>query len=228
MEAYMLELADGIKTLIYLISSRLFYPVLVLLLLVFGYIVYATGAFVAAWLERRRLCPCDPEALRCWLVQKNPSSGLAPRVERYANSLKSLAHTFGDRSNLLEAAVESLLQQESLKCYKSIHRLRILVRVAPALGLIGTLIPMGSGLKALGQGNLAGLSDDLVVAFTTTVVGLTVGIVAFFISAVKRRWIEQDINTMELISEMLVMPTERRTYAIHQETSDGAGAKMAG
>ncbi len=79
----------------------------------------------------------------------------------------------------------------------------MIIRIGPSLGLIGTLIPMGTGLAALGQGDMTGLSSDLVIAFTTTVVGLAVGIVAYFFYTIKRRWVEEDIKNIELATEIL-------------------------
>ena len=92
-------------------------------------------------------------------------------------------------------AVENLLQETTLALWKSLDRLRILVRAAPSLGLIGTLIPMGTGLAALAQGDMTKLSTDLVIAFTTTVTGLAIGTSAFFFYTIRRRWIEEDIKT---------------------------------
>ena len=78
-----------------------------------------------------------------------------------------------------------------------------MVRLGPGLGLIGTLIPMGTGLAALGEGDIAGLSADLVIAFTTTVVGLTLGIASFFFLVIRRRWTEQDRRDIEFITEIV-------------------------
>ena len=49
------------------------------------------------------------------------------------------------------------------------------------------------------------LSSDLVIAFTTTVVGLSIGMAAFFFYTVKRRWIEQDIKNIQLTTEVLTL-----------------------
>ncbi len=113
-----------------------------------------------------------------------------------------------------ETAVENLLQETTLKLWKSMDRLRILVRAAPSLGLIGTLIPMGTGLAALGQGDTTKLSTDLVIAFTTTVTGLAIGTAAFFFYTVRRRWIEEDIKNMELATELEAAGVERTDHAI--------------
>lgn len=49
------------------------------------------------------------------------------------------------------------------------------------------------------------LSSDLVVAFTTTVVGLAIGMLAYFFFTIKRQWIEEDIRHMELATEILAL-----------------------
>jgi biopolymer transport protein ExbB/TolQ len=64
---------------------------------------------------------------------------------------------------------------------------------------------MGTGLAALGQGDMTRLASDLVIAFTTTVVGLAVGTLAFVFYMVRRRWIEEDIKDMELATELAMV-----------------------
>lgn len=68
-----------------------------------------------------------------------------------------------------------------------IERVDVLARVGPMLGLMGTLIPLGPGLSALGRGDVAALAAAVTVAFDTTVVGLAVGIVGFALGRVRRR-----------------------------------------
>ena len=80
---------------------------------------------------------------------------------------------------------------------KRIERTDFLTRIAPMLGLMGTLIPLGPGLSALGEGNLTILTTAMSVAFDTTVLGLLVGIIGFVIGRLRRRWYEQTITLME-------------------------------
>lgn len=162
-------------------------------------IVYA-GSFFAEWVERLRLEKCPPQKLPLLLQTGRAAGMVASRVNRYINALKQ---TLAGGPNT-ETAVENLLQATTLNLWKSMDRLRILVRAAPSLGLIGTLIPMGTGLAALGQGDMTQLSTDLVIAFTTTVTGLAIGTTAFFFYTVRRRWVEEDIKNMELATEILV------------------------
>jgi len=62
---------------------------------------------------------------------------------------------------------------------------------------------MGTGLAALGQGDMTRLTGDLVIAFTTTVVGLAIGMLAFFFYTIRRRWAEEDIRNMEIATDFL-------------------------
>ncbi len=71
---------------------------------------------------------------------------------------------------------------------KRLERADLLARTGPILGLMGTLIPLGPGLMALGNGDITLLATALTVAFDTTVLGLLIGLLAYIISRVRRRW----------------------------------------
>ena len=207
----MIDIGAMLKAFIYLISSSLLYPVLLLLVILTLLIIVYAGSFFAEWLERARLERCPPQDLPALLKTGASSTVVSHRVNQYVRALQRSLSRQGDS----EAAVENLLQETTLKTWKTIDRLRILVRTAPSLGLIGTLIPMGTGLAALGQGDMTRLSADLVIAFTTTVTGLAIGTAAFWFCTVKRRWIEEDIKNMELATEMAAATgVERTEYAV--------------
>ena len=55
-------------------------------------------------------------------------------------------------------------------------------QLGPILGLLGTLIPLGPGLAALGSGDIVTLAEALTVAFDTTVTGLVIGALAYLVS----------------------------------------------
>ncbi|WP_246804102.1 MotA/TolQ/ExbB proton channel family protein [Desulfosarcina cetonica] len=137
-------------------------------------------------------------------------------MNQYVRDLRQVRRQDSD----VDVSVENLLQETTLKLWKSMDRLRILVRAAPSLGLIGTLIPMGTGLAALGQGDMTRLTTDLVIAFTTTVVGLAIGTVAFFLYTIRRRWIEEDIKNMELATEMLMDDEKGSGYEIFKNAAN--------
>jgi biopolymer transport protein ExbB/TolQ len=75
--------------------------------------------------------------------------------------------------------------------------------MGPALGLMGTLIPLSPALVGLADGDVAVLSENLRVAFSVTVAGLFVGAVAFAISLVRDRLYGQDYSDVEYAAETL-------------------------
>lgn len=81
--------------------------------------------------------------------------------------------------------------------YKRIQRSDFMARIAPMLGLMGTLIPLGPGLSALGSGDLTILTTAMSVAFDTTVLGLLVGIIGFVLGRLRRRWYETALTQLE-------------------------------
>ncbi len=211
-----MDLGALLKTFIYLVSSSLLYPVLLLLAVLVLLIIAYAGSFFAEWLERVRLQGCPAQDLPALLRTGEAAGVFSHRVNRYIQALRSTReNAAGD-----EIAVENLFQDTTLKLWKSMDRLRILVRAAPSLGLIGTLIPMGTGLAALGQGDMTKLTTDLVIAFTTTVVGLAVGTSAFFFYTIRRRWIEEDIKNMELATELAMNAKEKACDEVSATTTN--------
>lgn len=79
---------------------------------------------------------------------------------------------------------------------KRLERSDLLARCGPILGLMGTLIPLGPGLNALGDGDITILATALSIAFDTTVIGLLVGLVAFIIGRLRRRWYDATWHAM--------------------------------
>lgn len=197
-----MDIGALLQTFIYLVSSSLLYPVLLALSLLVLVIIVQTGGFFAEWLERARLKPYPSQDLPRLLQTGQAQNAVSHRVNRYLAILSEIRAQPVNH----EIAVENLLQSTTLALWKSMDRLRILVRTGPSLGLLGTLIPMGTGLASLGQGDLTKLSSDLVIAFTTTVVGMAAGTLAFCFYTVRRRWLEEDIKNMELATELLLNP----------------------
>ena len=195
-----MDIGALLQTFIYLVSSSLLYPVLLALSLLVLVIIVQAGGFFAEWLERARLSPCPSQDLPRLLQTGQAQGMISHRVNHYLQILTQIRSQPGNHG----IAVENLLQSTTLELWKSMDRLRILVRTGPSLGLLGTLIPMGTGLASLGQGDMTKLSSDLVIAFTTTVVGMAAGTIAFCFYTLRRRWLEEDIKNMELATELLL------------------------
>ena len=208
-----MDIGALLKTFIYLISSSLLYPALFLLVILTLWVIIYAGSFFAEWLERLKLTEFSAAKLSSLSREDNSQKIVSHRVAFYVKRLKSLLNGFETE----EIEIENLLQENNLKMWKSLDRIRMIIRVGPSLGLIGTLIPMGTGLAAMGQGDMVKLSSDLVIAFTTTVVGLAIGIAAYFFYTVKRRWVEEDIKNMEIATEMLANNILTREESVQEE-----------
>lgn len=96
---------------------------------------------------------------------------------------------------------ERALARYELAAQRRLDRTRLLVRAGPAVGLMGTLIPLAPGLAALGDGDVATLADNLRDAFGATVVGLLVGTVAFALTLARTRMYTEDLTALEQGSE---------------------------
>ena len=71
-------------------------------------------------------------------------------------------------------------------------------------GLLGTLIPLGPGIIALGQGDTMTLSQSLMTAFDTTIAGLIVAAIAIVISTIRRCWYNNYISVLETVMDCVV------------------------
>ncbi|MRV70344.1 flagellar motor protein MotA [Duganella sp. FT92W] len=80
---------------------------------------------------------------------------------------------------------------------RRLERADLLSRIPPMLGLMATIIPLGPGLAALGQGDPAKLASAVTVAFDATVLGLVAGIGGLVIGKLRRRWYEELLESLE-------------------------------
>jgi biopolymer transport protein ExbB/TolQ len=80
---------------------------------------------------------------------------------------------------------------------RRIERVDIIARIAPMLGLMGTLIPLGPGIAALSRGEFEILARAVSVAFDTTVIGLALGIAGYLIGRLRRRWYDRLLSELE-------------------------------
>ncbi|HET6508065.1 MAG TPA: MotA/TolQ/ExbB proton channel family protein [Baekduia sp.] len=155
----------------------------------------------AGELTRRRRAS-GPLSLLTRQVLHDPS--MAPRIAAGAPSLyaETTLRTIGAAvaAGDLEGVEYALDDFEHL-VERRLDRTRMIVRAGPAIGLMGTLIPLAPGLRALGRGDIHLLADDLRIAFAATTVGLLAGTVAFALTLVRtRRW-NEDLASMERATE---------------------------
>jgi len=107
---------------------------------------------------------------------------------------------------------------------RRLERTRILVRMGPALGLMGTLIPLAPALVGLADGDVAELTENLRVAFSVTVAGLLVGALAFLVSLTRERLYAGDYSDVEYAASCLEPDVEMRPQYVHVPGADPAAA----
>lgn len=114
-------------------------------------------------------------------------------------AVADLGMLLGERFGGLTLSLKKLgVMPLEYRMKKRIERSDFVTRLGPMLGLMGTLIPLGPGLAALGQGNFMQLTQAITVAFDTTVLGLLIGMLGFVSGRLRRRWYERLLDEQEL------------------------------
>jgi len=208
--------ASGIENLLFDIAEALRWPVLAAALLALVFVLFDLGAFVVELARRSRrdsFQKVDEASQRAReaLQEEDPDAAaqaLLPVASsaQMAEALWLLLAQYGrpgasDRMN-------KCLADFDLRSLRKLERSRMLVRFGPALGLMGTLIPLSPALAGLARGNVGELSENLRVAFSITVVGLLIGAIAFAISLIRDRLYAQDLSDLEYVAATLA-PEER-------------------
>ena len=135
--------------------------------------------------------------------------------------LELLAHPDIDEASRESLAV-NLVAQEQARFDIRVKVTDTIAKVSPMLGLMGTLIPLAPGLIAIGEGDTAVLSESLLIAFDTTVLGLIVAAVALVVSVIRKTWYAKYMATFESAAECtLQIANEHATY-----TQVQAGAQL--
>lgn len=80
-----------------------------------------------------------------------------------------------------------MLPSERSILRKRLEWLGIVLRTAPMLGLIATMISMGPGLLAPSGGDTGSVGENLVVAFSAVILALVRASITVFILRIRRR-----------------------------------------
>lgn len=189
------------------VSSALEVPVVIVLILFLLAAAVLTGWGIAEFFtERRHLKVALPQLLedlrtaddRAAVIE---ASGL---LRRQKDALLELLNHPDFNGEMRETLAVRLLEQEQDRYDRIVKLSELLARLAPMFGLLGTLIPLGPGIIALGQGHTYTLSTSLLTAFDTTVAGLVAAAFATVISTVRRGWYREYASILEAAAEMLL------------------------
>ena len=201
---------QGTETLtafIHILSESLLAPVIVLLVVSIIIVILAFGGLVNEYISRKSISSKDLESL----VRKISFSTNVEQMKNEINgsnlfdyqkvALTRIADNYDIGPDARKALAGELISAEETRLIKKTNKTDILVKVGPSLGLLGTLIPLGPGLAALGTGDITTLAQSLTIAFDTTVAGLTVGALSYLISKYKKQWYESELIDVETLAE---------------------------
>ena len=199
-------------------AGRLETPIVAILILM----VLAAAALIG-WLiaemitERRHLKVKLPALLDDIRAEKSPvediisSSGL---LKTQKEALLELTRHPQFNATMREALAIRLVEQEQARYDKILKLSELVVRLGPLFGLLGTLIPLGPGIIALGQGDTYTLSTSLLTAFDTTIAGLVAAAAAAIVSAVRRTWYRDYMSMLEVLANCILEMMKEEMSAV--------------
>lgn len=194
------------------VTQCLLTPVLVVLSLFFIYALINMGILFAEYYKRRKGKFEIKQFINQILAVKGRKNdeeiikiieeGNIPK--RHKEVLKTLVGSSNVSKDFRESLAIKLVEDEGLWASKKLERTDIIAKISPAIGLMGTLIPLGPGLTALGSGDIQSLAQHLLIAFDAAVLGMAAAAVAFITSKIRRRWYEEDISNLETLVDTVM------------------------
>ncbi len=190
------------------IASGMEVPVVIGLILFIAFTLFSIGWWAVEYFRERRHMRVTLPALLDEL--RAAENGTAETIEksgllrRQKDALLELTRHPEFDAAMRESLGANLLEREQshydgiLKCTDLVSKL------APMLGLMGTLIPLGPGIMALGQGDTYTLSVSLLTAFDTTIAGLIAAAFCLVISTVRRRWYAGYMADLETLMDCVL------------------------
>lgn len=199
---------EALTSLIHIISESLLTPVVIILVIFVVLAILCLGGVINERISRKSIKSEEFEKL----VRDISFSNSPSEIENFVDDsslfdwqkdiLVKIARNHDIGSKARQALASELISNEETRLIKSTNKTDILVRLGPILGLLGTLIPLGPGLAALGSGDITTLAESLTIAFDTTVTGLAVGGIGYLISKFRKQWYEADLVDVETLAEV--------------------------
>ena len=194
-----------ISNILFWISTGLLVPVIVLLIFFFIRALILIGGFMGQYMQTKKttdilykdiekLSPQTLEAFEMKLAGQQPSVLKAFAEKIIANR--------GDKGKLE-------LSEYEIEADKNLATSKVLTKMGPILGLMGTLIPMGPALVGLSTGDISSMAYNMQVAFATTVVGLVVSAIGFLTQMVKQRWAVKNLTILEYLADVVKQQTSK-------------------
>lgn len=196
-----------LSNVLYLIAQSLFIPVIIIVLIFITYAILSLGGFITEKFSRTKFSVKKTEKLIRSISKSSEPEEMKEKVreselpDNSKDVLITIISNYDIGSKSRKAIANKLIEEQELQFSSTTQKTDTLVRLAPTVGLLGTLIPLGPGLSALGNGDLNTLAQALTVAFDTTITGLAAGSIAYIISGYRKKWYNNELSILEAIVE---------------------------
>ncbi len=192
------------------ISQSLTIPVLVILLIIVIISIISLGGLIAEYTSRKKV---PVGTIRDLIYQINAaeshekllnviSGAKIPKAQKKV--LTEIASSDSLTNDSRDALARKLFEFEEEKTMSNLQKTDIITRIGPTLGLMGTLIPMGPGLAALGAGDINTLASSLTVAFNTTIVGIGSGALCYVIGKIRSGWYDRYLSDLDALIDAVL------------------------
>lgn len=206
------SLSSTFSSSMHAISQSLLIPVMVVLTIFFLYALLNLGMLIAEYYKRRKV-NFDLKDLVNQIItfkDRGSSDEIAGIIERsnlprrHKEAIITLINSSNVSDEFRESLALKMVEDEGLLAARKLERTDIIAKISPAIGLMGTLIPLGPGLTALGAGDIQNLASHLTMAFDAAVLGMASAAIAFLTSKIRRRWYEEEISDLETIMDTIL------------------------
>ncbi|MDD4378174.1 MAG: MotA/TolQ/ExbB proton channel family protein [Eubacteriales bacterium] len=198
-----------LSTVMHTIGQTVMIPCLIILILLIIVALWQVGDILVETItERKKMKEDVPQLLKDIHNSSNDEIRVIIEKSMLLTRQKIAIYELIDSSDMsrpsLEALAERLLATEQEKYEKAVEITDLVAKLGPMFGLLGTLIPLGPGIIALGQGDTKTLSESIGVAFDTTIAGMLAASIALVISSIRKRWYNGYMVSLESIMECIL------------------------
>lgn len=200
-----MEILPLLENSLFAIGQLLRLPIMVLLWVCVVGSLFSLGHCFSDFLRRQRersRFELNRWAQNTTSIHQASINELSQLPSELRHFVTSLNRSDNDTS-LTQHQLTLLLLSAEDKVRSSLTLTRLLIKTGPSLGLIGTLIPMGSSMAAMASGQLEAMAGQMVVAFTSTIVGIACGTLAFFIFLVRQQWQTTAIREQRYLADLV-------------------------
>ena len=192
-------------------------PVIIILILFIAFSVFCIGWIIAEFFRERRHMNCSlpqlMDALEAGSEDLESTINNSGLLARQKEALLEMTRHPEFSEEMLTGLADSLIEKEQAHYDKVLSYTSLVSKLAPMAGLLGTLIPLGPGIIALGQGDTQTLSESMLTAFDTTIAGLLSAGVCLVVHTFRMRWYAGYMSDFETLVDSVADIMIRRNYS---------------